>query len=184
MRLRVGVGHRVHHVQEEADARVDGEVVGLAVAVDAVAVDVLQHQEGLPHGRDARVHELGDVRVAQAGQDRALAAEAGLGLGAEQAGVEELDRGHALEASVTAVGQPDGAHAALADGLAQRVGADRLAGQRGRAGDGTGIQEALLGERLVHLEQRLHVRRQGGVERAQRLQPFGPRSRQLRARSR
>ena len=43
---------------------------------------------------------------------------------ADQRGVQQLDRGPALEAAVAALGQPDAAHAAVADRRHERVGAD------------------------------------------------------------
>ena len=76
----------------------------VAVAIDALAVDVLEHEVGLAERRDAGIEEVRDVRMAQPRQDAAFAPEALLAVAADQAGVQQLDRGHALEAAVAALG--------------------------------------------------------------------------------
>ena len=76
----VGVRDRRQHVEEQADARLDAEPLVVAVAIDVLAVDVLEHQVGLPGARHAGVDQPGDVRVRQPGEDRALAAEPRLAL--------------------------------------------------------------------------------------------------------
>ena len=78
--VRVRVRDRAKHVQEEPQAGLDGQRALVAVAVDALPVDVLQHEVRLPRRGDARVDQLGDVRVVQAREDAALAAEAALAL--------------------------------------------------------------------------------------------------------
>jgi len=102
----------------------------MAVLVDRLAVDVLQHQVGLRAvGHDAGVQQPRDVRVRQAREDAALALEARRVAVAEQARAQELDRDLALVAAVRAPRQPHGAHAAVADLAHQRVRAERLARQ-------------------------------------------------------
>ena len=66
-----------------------------------------------------------DVRMREPREDRAFALEALSAGAADERGVEQLDRRLAFEAAVAALGQPDAAHAAVADGRDQRVGADR-----------------------------------------------------------
>ena len=82
--------------------------------------------------RDAGVDQVSDVGMGEAGQDAALAPEALLAARPTRLGVEQLHRGQALEAAVAAPGEPHAAHAALPMSETQRVGADRLAGQRSR----------------------------------------------------
>src|SRR5205807_1471075 len=78
---------------EQADARFDAEVPGVAIGIDALPVDVLEHEIGLARGRQARIDQTRDVRVAEPGEDAALALEALLARLPDQAGVEQLD-GH------------------------------------------------------------------------------------------
>src|SRR5713101_771940 len=70
--------------------------------------------------------------MSQASQDVALALEALLARAADQAGVQELDRGQAFEPPVATIREPHAAHAPLTNQREQRVRADRLAGQRRR----------------------------------------------------
>ena len=91
------------------------QAAGVAVRVDALAVHVFQDQVRLALGRDARVDQLRDVRVPEAGQDAALAAEAPLAVAAHQARVQQLHGRLAAETAVAALRQPDAAHAALPD---------------------------------------------------------------------
>ncbi len=80
----VGVRDRRLDVQEQADARLDAEPLVVAVAIDVLAVDVLQHQVGLPGSRDAGVDQPRDVRVRELGQHRPFAAEPALAFPPEQ----------------------------------------------------------------------------------------------------
>ena len=68
----------------------------VAVPVDVPAVDVLEHQVGLPGRRDAGVDQPGDVRMREPGEDRAFALEALLAGAADQRGIQQLDRGACL----------------------------------------------------------------------------------------
>ena len=60
----VRVGDGIEHVEEQAEPRLDAERALVAVAVDGLAVDVLEHEIGLAGLRDAGVDEVGDVRMA------------------------------------------------------------------------------------------------------------------------
>ena len=127
----VGVRDRRLHVEEQPDAVLDAEPLVVAVAIDVPAVDVLEDQVRLAGPRYAGVDQPRDVRVRQPREDVAFAPEPVLAFPPEERGVQQLDRGPALEAAVAALGQPDAAHSALVDRRHQRVWADRLAGQRG-----------------------------------------------------
>ena len=78
----------------------------------------------------AGIQQARDVRMRQARQHVAFAREALDAAVPEQRQVQELDRDARLIPTVAALGAPDRAHAALADRLAQRVGANRLPRQR------------------------------------------------------
>ena len=68
--------------------------------------------------------------VAEAGEDLAFAIEARAQAGVGESGPQQLERDAALEQAVGAFGEPDLAHAALAQQPLQPVGADQGAGAR------------------------------------------------------
>ena len=113
------VGMRVRDGREDfekqAKAGVDIQPVLVAVAIDPLAFDVLEDEIRLSRRRHARVDEVGDVRMAEAGEDVAFAPESLLARPAHERHVQQLDRGSSFEAAVAALGQPHAAHAALAD---------------------------------------------------------------------
>ncbi len=138
----VRLGHRRQHVQHQAQAGRHRQRHALAVLVDGLAVDVLEHQVGLRAvGRDAGVEQAGDVRVRQPREDAAFALEARRVAMPEQAGAQELDRHLAFVAAVGAACQPHGAHAAVADLAHQRVRADRLSVEAGGLGQRRRLHE-------------------------------------------
>ena len=143
----VGVGHRVQHVEEECEPLGQRQLLRAAVAVDGLARHVFQHQVGLgraPLGQVAGVQQPRDVGVCQARHDAALAGEALGAGGREQAGAEELDGHLAFKTAVGALGQPDAAHAALAELAHQGVGPHGLPGQARWGGQGRCLQKAAV----------------------------------------
>ncbi len=167
----VRLRHRGQDVQHQRQPLRGGQREALAVLVDGLAVDVLQHQVRLGAvGHDAGIEQARDVRVRQARQDAALALEARRVAVAEQARAQELDRHLALVAAVVAARQPHGAHAAVADLAHQRVGADGLSRQAG------GLGQRRRGHELAALDggQVLQHRGDGvgqlGIARPQRLE--------------
>ena len=167
----VGVRDRRLDVQEEADACLDAEPLVVAVAIDVLAVDVLEHEVGLTGPRDAGVDQPRDVGVRQLGEDRAFAAEPGLPFPPEQRRVQQLDRGAALEAAVAALGEPDAAHPALVDRRDERVAAEGDPGQRHVDRRHAAVEEALVVQLTVLEEQRLDVGGGVGVRGPQLAQP-------------
>ena len=107
------------------------------------------------------------------GEDRAFPPEALLAGAADEARVEKLDGDPSFEAAVAALRQPDAAHAALADGLDQRVRADRLTGERSASRRRRGcVFEELLARDVV-------VQRQEPVETLGELRILRSQSREL-----
>ena len=84
---------------------------------------------GRPSGGRAAVEQAGDVRVLEPRQDLALRAELPHALGVEQA-AHHLDGDLLQELVVVALGQVDGAHAALAEHRHELVGAQALERRR------------------------------------------------------
>jgi len=70
-----------------------------------------------------------DVRMFQPGQEASFPGKAQLIGAAYEGDIEQLDGDGSLEASITAVGQPDGSHSALAEHRVEGVRAHTLAGQ-------------------------------------------------------
>src|SRR6185436_11234493 len=105
----------------------------------------------------------GDVGMAESGQDRSFPPKAFFSGTAHEARVEELDCGDAFEAPVAPPGEPDAAHPALSDRRYERVGAQRLAGQRRGDRHRKRLLQKLLGfEGVPGVEKFLEVPRQCG----------------------
>ncbi len=84
----------------------------------------------------------------QPGEDAAFAREAFSAVPG-QGDLQELDRHAAVESTVAALGEPDGAHAAFTDRRDQRVGADGFACVRRSRPPGGAFEEAPAGELAV-----------------------------------
>ena len=136
----VRVRHGIEHVEEEPQPRVHVEPVLIAVPIDRLAVDVLEHEIRLAGRRHARIEQLRDVRMREPRQDAAFALESILAASRERE-VQELDRHPPIESAIGALREPDRAHPAASDRRHERVGADGRARQRvehrGTAGSGT-----------------------------------------------
>jgi hypothetical protein len=127
--VRVCMLHGQQHLAEEPHALAQRQPALVAPGRDRLALDVLQREPRLPVARDAGVEQTRDVRMAQRGEDVALALEAHGERLAAGTRVRQLD-GHApLEDAVVALGEPHLGHAALAQRMHQAVG-DRRGGRR------------------------------------------------------
>src|SRR6185369_2664000 len=74
-RLLMSVRHRFQNAKKQPDASPDVQLVAIAIAVDVIAVDVLEHQIGLTSGGNPRIQKPRDVRVRQSAENAAFAAE-------------------------------------------------------------------------------------------------------------
>ena len=109
------------------------QAVLVAVVGDRHALDQLHHEVRPAASRRAGVEDLGDVGVVHQGQRLPLRLEAGEDLARVHAGLDDLDGDQALD-RLGLLGQPDGAHAALADLLqAACTGRSPCRGPRPRA---------------------------------------------------
>ena len=111
----VRVRDRLQDVEKETEACLDPQRVVIAIAVDALTVDVFEDEIGLACWRHAGIDEVRDVRVGEPGEDVAFAPEPLFAGAADQRDVQQLDRGPPLEAPVAALGEPDAAHPTLPD---------------------------------------------------------------------
>ena len=111
----VCVGDRLEHVEKQAQARLHAERVLVAVAVDGLPIDVLEHEVRLAIRGDTGVGEAGDVRMRQPREDASFAPEALFARAPHDRDVQQLDRRAPDEPAVAALGQPHASHPALAD---------------------------------------------------------------------
>ena len=109
------VRDRLQHIEEETETGVDVQPVLVAIVVDALALHVLEHQVRVARLRYTRIDKVGNVRMREPREDVALAPEALFAGAAHQRDVQQLDRRTSFEAAIAALGEPDAAHAALAD---------------------------------------------------------------------
>ena len=115
----VRIGHRGTDLQEQPDATAHIQRMRLAPAVDALAIDIFHRQERLALGIAAGVDQIRDVGVIQAGENALLFLEPRL-LG-ERPEAQALQRHAQAHSAGIALGQPNHAHAALADALDQAI---------------------------------------------------------------
>ena len=96
----------------------------VAVAIDAVAVNVLQDQKPPVVRSRAGIEQPRDVRMGEPREHLSLAAEALRQLLLRNARVEELDGALGFEAPIAAACEPDLAHSAPTEQTLDRVVAD------------------------------------------------------------
>ena len=164
--LRMGRGHRLHHLQEKRHAGRHGQRG--RVGVETLAVDQLEHSVQ-PALVRATVDQARDGRVLQARQQPALGAEAAQLVGI--VGVaQQLQRRHLFVAAVGALHAVDLARAAAADQALHAPGAHLFTvGQRVAGGCTFGPASAggFGGQQFLHLgTQRLAHRLAGQPGRA------------------
>src|SRR3546814_1050744 len=105
------------------------DLVRIAPAVDALAVD---QRHGQPAGTvlgHARIDQGGDVGMVEAGEDRGFAAKAFAARGAERAEGQDLHRCLLARHALLAPGAVDHGHAAAAELGVERPVAEAAAGE-------------------------------------------------------
>ena len=111
------VGQRLQNLAHQGDAAARVELMGIAEAVDGQAADEFHHQIGQAGLGDAAIDQARDLRMIQAGQELAFAAEALFDLVARPAPAAPPSRPPTSEGAVGAFGQINGAHAAAPEQL-------------------------------------------------------------------
>ena len=101
----------------------------IAIAIDACAVNVLEHQKGLAGWGNTGIEQLRNMRVTQCGEHAALASEALLGGLTDQSGVQQFDGDLTFELAIGATCAPDTAHAAATDCRLDNVGTETSSGE-------------------------------------------------------
>jgi hypothetical protein len=128
--------HGLADLVEERQAGGQRQLARATPGVDALALHMLHHQIGPAQGRAAAVHQPGDVRMAQRGQDAPFARQLRQRRLAGKA-AQELERHALLVQAVGALRLEDLAHAALAQFGAQHPRAEAVTGfQFGRPAAG------------------------------------------------
>ena len=125
----VRVGNGLDHLEKQPDARFDTEPVLVAVAVDVVALYVLEDQVRLSGPRHSRIDQSGDIRMCQTAENDAFAMKSLLGASSDQRDLEKLHRYFSLESRVVSFREPNAAHPTLANLGDQPVRAQSLASQ-------------------------------------------------------
>src|SRR6185503_10131428 len=120
--IAVSVRDCREHLEEQADALLDAETALFAILIDALAAHVFQNEVRLATGLDAGIEQTRDVRMLQAGQHAPFARKALLRWMPDERGIQELHRDLPFEATVAAMREPHGAHAAEPERPLQRVG--------------------------------------------------------------
>ena len=140
----VGVLHRLAHVLKQPQAVLNAEASFVAVVGDDLAVDILHDEVGLSGVGHAAVEQVGDVLVAQAGEDASFGQKTTMDLARGEAAANDFEGDLCVEGSVGALGQKDLSHAALCQFFDDLVGADVPAYQ-GRVFEGRGELGGLVG---------------------------------------
>ncbi len=120
----MGVVHRLADLLEQGQALVETESPLVGGDGERSAVDILEGKVGDAGLVDATVEELGDAAVGEAGERFALDPEAAPELAALEPPPNPFQRDLAAEAGFVALGEPDLAHAALAEQTPEAVGPD------------------------------------------------------------
>src|ERR1700683_4249692 len=133
--MAVRMANRRKHTLEQRDSCLEAELKTIAVGIDRLTLDVLEHEVGLRIVDDPGIDEACAIGMIQPAEHSSLASESLFSGPAKQVGVDELDRDCTLESSVGSAGSPDAPHAAPTDLGFDKVRAD-TASDEGRAGDG------------------------------------------------
>src|SRR5262245_7354125 len=158
------VRHGIEHAEEQLDARRHAERTIVAVSIDRLSINELQHEVWLAVLRDPRVDQVRDIGVCDPGKDGRLATDSRLGL-TETDHVEELDGRAPFEMAVASLSEPDHTHAAVADRRYEPVGPKNAARSADRGtidsstqgGRDVFFEKAFSAEAVVLLEQDAHV---------------------------
>lgn len=127
---RVGVRHAVQHLKEQLKARLGRQPPSIAVGVDPLPLDVLEHQIRLAGGVYTGVEQTGDAWMAESRERGAFASEARASCRIEQRQVEQLDRGDAVITSIAAPSHPDRPHSAAPERALEGIASELRVSQR------------------------------------------------------
>ena len=117
--VRMRIGDRVAHLEEDRELGREGESGLRAEAVDRHPLDVLERQVRSAVRRDPAVDQTRDARMLEPRQDLALAFEPQAELARAHRRRQQLDRDALLEGTVGTLGEEDLAHSAGADRVQQ-----------------------------------------------------------------
>ena len=178
----VSVRDGAKHFENERNPFADAELSVVAILIDRLAIDVLEHEIRLAVGRDARIDEVRDIGMSDAGEDVGLATESRVR--AAETNRQQLDGRESFELTIATLGEPDDPHPAMADRRNQPVGADgssRELSWRPAAGIASRVawahlalpfEEAFPANDVVLLEQAGDIGRELGILLAKRRHPL------------
>ena len=122
----VGVLDAAADLPKEADAVLEGQLVGCAIVGDGRAAQQLHDEEGPTVWGHAGIEHGGDAGMLHGGEHAALLLEAGEDLAGVHAALEELEGDFALD-GVRLLGTPDEAEAAFAELFYEAIGTELIA---------------------------------------------------------
>src|SRR5262249_4308596 len=124
----VRVRHCIEHILEKPDPRLNMQLAHVAVAINRLALNVLQNEIGLARSRYSSVQKIRNVGMREPPEYGAFPLKAFLASVANQSDIQELDSRTPREPSIGPLGQPDTSHSPLPDLRDQHVRPDRLPG--------------------------------------------------------
>src|SRR5262245_19876438 len=108
VRMRDGLAHD----DEQCDARRERESLAIAPRIDALAVDVFEHEIAFAAGSDAGIEQARDVRIVESSEQTALAREPFIRAAIRGREPQQLDRRESVVQTIRAAGEPNLRHAA------------------------------------------------------------------------
>ena len=161
--VAVGMGHGGQHLQKNPQPGGNSHLRRIAGVGDGPAGHEFHHQIGLARQRHTGVVEPGDLRVVEPAQHLPLLLEAQDLAGRPPMQQRHLERHAAAGRCIRPLGQPDAAHAALAQQALQAIRADQITGLGGGLG-GAAVSPARAvgheGGMLARLLRRQHLGQQ------------------------
>ena len=121
--VRMGVGHCIHHLEQQVQPLFQAELVVADVSVDGLAIDQLHDDVRRAILRRTRIVKPSDVRMAEPCLNLSFLKKPG----DWESGTDQLQRNRAIQLPVSLIRPVDGAHAALSEHCFQAIAFDDLA---------------------------------------------------------
>jgi len=110
-------GDGIGYLEEDLEPRMNGQVMALAIPVDALARDIFEDQKRLSGWGHPGIEQRGDIWMLEGVENIALASESLTEESVAPASSRKLKRNRPKKQTVTALSQPDFGHAAFTDFL-------------------------------------------------------------------
>ena len=173
--MRMSLRYSFQSIEEQENARPDVESVLIAVSVDGFAINVLQDEKRLARSGHSRIDEFRDVWMCETAQNSTFAFESLGAASPHQGDIQHFYRDAPLKPTVVSLGEPNGAHSAMANLRDQGIDAKNLPSQAlpSRKLRRFLLKKSFFIERTVLIEQPLQLRGNSRILIAQRSEPGG-----------